>query len=302
MMRVAVLAVPVAVAGLTLLLAELPWFRRSSLTDRLRPYGPAGRSGAHRAGPLSVQSFRDVIGPLVAGFGDRLRTTLGVHDSLAVTLERLHSPVDTTVFRLRQATWAAASLGAAVLLVLAATPPAAIGTLFVLGAPLLAFLAVEQRLERAALQRRTRVVDELPIVLEQLAMLLAAGYSLGSALGRLARRGDGAVAEDLSRVTNRVRQGLSEAEALREWAAISDLDEIRRLVDILVLDRHGADLGAMVSQEARAARRDAHRRLLETIERRAQLVWIPVTIATLVPGVLFMAIPFIEAMRNFAAL
>ena len=36
--------------------------------------------------------------------------------------------------------------------------------------------------------------------------------------------------------------------------------------------------------------------------RRAQLVWIPVTIATLVPGVLFMAIPFIAAMRNFAAL
>ena len=58
----------------------------------------------------------------------------------------------------------------------------------------------------------------------------------------------------------------------------------------------------MVSQEARAARREAHRRLLETIERRAQLVWIPVTIATLVPGVLFMAIPFIAAMRNFAAL
>ena len=49
-------------------------------------------------------------------------------------------------------------------------------------------------------------------------------------------------------------------------------------------------------------RQQSHRRTLETIERRAQLVWIPVTIATLVPGVLFMAIPFIEAMRNFAAL
>jgi hypothetical protein len=30
-------------------------------------------------------------------------------------------------------------------------------------------------------------------------------------------------------------------------------------------------------------------------------VWVPVTVAALVPGVLFMAIPFIEALRLFSA-
>jgi hypothetical protein len=29
-------------------------------------------------------------------------------------------------------------------------------------------------------------------------------------------------------------------------------------------------------------------------------VWIPVTVATLLPGVLFMAVPFIEALKVFS--
>jgi len=52
--------------------------------------------------------------------------------------------------------------------------------------------------------------------------------------------------------------------------------------------------------EARAIRRDVHRELIETIERRSQQVWIPVTVATLLPGVILMAIPFVEALRAFS--
>lgn len=65
------------------------------------------------------------------------------------------------------------------------------------------------------------------------------------------------------------------------------------------MNREAADLGRLVSDEARAIRRDVHRELLEAIERRSQQVWIPVTVATLVPGVLFLAVPFLEALRLF---
>jgi hypothetical protein len=34
------------------------------------------------------------------------------------------------------------------------------------------------------------------------------------------------------------------------------------------------------------------------IERRSQLVWIPVTVATLVPGLIFLAVPFMSAMAQ----
>lgn len=302
MSRLGVIAALCLWVGTTLLFAELRWFRRVGTAARLRPYVIARQRRSERAGALSVQSFREVMGPLVSAVSDRAVAALGVNEALAVTLQRLHAPVDTTAFRLRQAAWCAAAFALAALAVLALAPPPLVGVLFVAGAPLLGFLLVEQQLATASARRQRQLFEELPVSLEQLGMLLGAGYSLGSALNRLAQRGHGVIAQDLQRVANRVRQGLSEDEALREWAAVADVAEVSRLVNVLALNRHGADLGRLVAEEARHTRREAHRRTIEVIERRAQLVWVPVTVATLLPGVLFMAIPFIEAMRNFAAL
>ena len=41
--------------------------------------------------------------------------------------------------------------------------------------------------------------------------------------------------------------------------------------------------------------------IVETMERRSQSVWVPVTIATLVPGVILLAIPFGQALRLFTS-
>ena len=131
-------------------------------------------------------------------------------------------------------------------------------------------------------------------------MLLGAGYSLGSALSRLAERGTGPCGRDLVRVTGRIRQGLTEVEALREWATLADVEALRRLVSVLSLNRQAGDLGRLIGDEARSIRRDVHRELVETIERRGQQVWIPVTVAALVPGVIFLAVPFVEALRLFS--
>jgi Flp pilus assembly protein TadB len=168
------------------------------------------------------------------------------------------------------------------------------------GAPLLAFLFVEQQISSASAARQRRLFLELPVLAEQLAMLLSAGYSLGSALHRLSTRGSGVAAEDLRRVVVRIRHGLSEIEALREWAAVARVPALDRLVPVLALNREASDLGRLLSDEARAIRRDVQRELVETMERRSQTVWIPVTVATLVPGVIFLAIPFIEALRLFS--
>jgi Flp pilus assembly protein TadB len=169
-----------------------------------------------------------------------------------------------------------------------------------LGAPVLAFLVVEQRLATASKRWQRRLFLELPVVSEQLAMLLSAGFSLGSALNRLATRGRGACAQDLQRVTGRIRQGLSDTQALREWAAVARLPALDRLVPVLALNREASDLGRLISEEARAIRRDVQRGLVETMDRRDQQVWVPVTVATLVPGVIFLSIPFIEALRLFS--
>jgi hypothetical protein len=75
---------------------------------------------------------------------------------------------------------------------------------------------------------------------------------------------------------------------------------VDRLIPVLALNREASDLGRLLSEEARGIRRDVQRELVELVERRGQQVWIPVTVATLVPGVIFLAVPFITALRLFA--
>jgi tight adherence protein C len=304
MSRLALVAGVVAWAGTTLLLGQLRWFRRHPLADRLRPYAPGAEARAGRAPDRTrgiVADLVEVLGPVARDLGGRLARVFGVSEDLPTRLRRVHADTDPTSFRLRQLGWVVVCAALALVVTPAVRPPAALAVLIIVGAPLLAFLLVEHQLARRSSAWQRRLFLELPVVSEQLGMLLSAGYSLGSALSRLAARGDGAVSQDLRVVVGRLRQGLDEDTALREWAAIARLPAVDRLVAVLALNREAADLGRLISEEARALRADVHRQLMETIERRSQQVWIPVTVATLVPGVIFLAVPFTEAMQLFTA-
>lgn len=287
--------------GMTLLLSQVRWFARASLTERLRPYAVGGAPLGRRAGVLSVESFRDAIGPLSRAIGERAARLAGVSEELEVRLARVHSPLDVTAFRVRQVGWSVAGLGAASLLAIGLRLPPVIAFAFLVGGPIVAFLVQEQRLAAESQRWQRRIFLELPVVAEQLSLLLSAGWSLSAALNRLASRSHGATGQDLERVCWRIRQGLSETDALREWARLAAVPALDRLVPILALNRDTSDLGRLVGDEARAVRRDVHRELIEAAERRNQQVWIPVTVAALVPGALFLAVPFVEALSAFGA-
>jgi hypothetical protein len=302
MPRVLAASAIVLVVGTTLVLSELRWFSRQPLVDRLRPYGPgSGHQASSGGGLLSVASFREVVGPLARHVGERVASLVGVSEDLSIRLARIHAPMDATSFRIRQMGWTAAGFGTGSLVVAATQPPLAISLLLVVGAPALAFLTVEQQLATQSDRWKRRIFLELPVISEQLGMLLGAGYSLGGALNRLSSRGSGVCARDLAGVCGRIRQGLSDVDALREWATLADVDALSRLVSVLSLNREAGDLGRLVADEARSIRREVQRELIEQIERRAQQVWIPVTVATLVPGALLLAVPFLEALRLFSS-
>jgi tight adherence protein C len=287
--------------GATLLLSEWHRLARPSLAERLRPYSPGGSSPSNRvgAGILSLESFREMVAPLAQSLGDRCAGLFGIRESLEVRLHRVHAPYGPATFRTRQLGWSGAALAVA-LVVSALGSPVAADALALLGLPLLAFLVVEHRLSRLSAAWQATLTRELPVVSEQLAMLLNAGYSLGAAINRLAARGQGCSALDLARVANRVRQGVDEAQALREWAETARVGSLDRLVSVLALNSEASDLGRLVSAEARQARHDVQRMLTELIERRSQQVWVPVAVATLVPGVILLAVPFLAALRLFS--
>ena len=286
--------------GAALVLSERRWFARRSLAARIQPYVPGGWRREGAAGVLSAASFREVVAPFATLVGEAVARVVGVHEPLATRLARVHRTDDPTSVRIRQLGIAAVALIGAGAVAAALAVPAAVATVLILAAPLLAFLVLEQQITERSSAWKRRLFLELPIVAEQLAMLLGAGYSLGGALDRVSRRGTGATAQDLARVGRRVRQGLSEAEALREWADLADVPAVHRLVSVLCLNRETGDLGRLIAEEARTVRKENQRQLVVQIERRAQQVWIPVTVATLVPGTLLLAVPFLQAVQLFA--
>lgn len=284
--------------GSVLLLSEFRWFRSRSLAARIAPYLPGGRS-RRQTELMSVESFGQLLSPLAEVAGGVFARLFGVSEELPRRLRRVHWDLDPAGFRLRQLGWATGSLAVVALFSITLSPPLPVVLILVIGAPLITFLLAEQQLAKASDRWKERTFRETPIVAEQLGMLLGSGYSLGAALARVAERGTGTIATDLTRVVARVRQGTSEVEALNEWAELVDVDAVRRLVAVLSLNREAGDLGGLVAAEARTSRADAHRSLLESIERKNQQVWIPVTVAALVPGVLLMGIPFFDALRSF---
>jgi Flp pilus assembly protein TadB len=289
-------------AGGTLVLGEVRRLDRVPLAVRVGRHVLGGAARTRSASPpdtWAAGALRDAILTWASSAGDRLSRAVGITEELSIRLERVHSPHRPAAFRTRQLGAALAAMAAGAAVAAATGPPAAITLLLLLGSPALAFLVLEQGTVQTSREWQRRLAAELPTITEQLGMLLGAGYSLGGAIDRLGRRGSGACATDLARVAARLRHGVGAEAALAEWAALARVDSLDRLVAVLALDREAADLGRLISEEARSMRRERHRELLEAIERRSQQVWIPVTVATLVPGVLFLAVPFVQAMRLF---
>lgn len=285
--------------GLTLVFSELRWFSRRALSERLAPYVPGGMGQRPRTGLLSVESFREAVGPLARSLGSASSRLFGVSEDLDRRLRRVHADLEVTEFRVRQIGWSLAGLGVGAMLTVVTGPNVAVALLFTLGGMLLAFLLLEQQVTAASDRWKRSLHLELPVVAEQIGMLLGAGYSLVGAIDRVARRGKGAAARDLQVVLGRIRQGVAEEQALREWAELAGVDSVERFVAVLALNRQASDLGRLIAGEARVIRRDVHRELIETMERRGQQVWIPVTVATLLPGVVFIGIPFTAALADF---
>lgn len=285
-----------ATMGLALLLDTQAWVRRRSLGARLRGHRPTlTRPSTRRAGGTGVG---DLMRAPAEKAVEALGRAVGITEPLQARLRRAGSSWTPAEFRLRQLRQVVTAAAGGAVLAAALRNHPTVATVALLGAPLLAALAAEQRLAALAAVRRHRIRLELPVVAEQLALLIGAGRSLPAALRRVAERGRGEIASDLAGVVRRVRHGLDEVDALKEWASATSVEGVDRLVAVLALHREATDLGALIAQEARSARLDAHRELIESIERRAQLVWVPVTVATLVPGLLFLAVPFVAALSG----
>ncbi len=310
----AVMSVAVAVllggtlgVGLWSLLAAIPRWGAEPLVRRVAPYvrdvsDPQGTSlpSVAPADPAAfiLRGLRRIWGGLVGA----VSRVWGVSDALTGRLGRAGWQLTAAQYRERQlgAALGAALVGAVCVVVarVAGNSSPAVMILPVLAA-MAGALTVELMLSRAVTRRRARIDDELPTVLEFLALCLSAGESLLDAIRRTANVGVGDLSSEMRGVVLAVGTGSPLAEALTTFSSRVDVPGVRRAVDHLVaaLER-GAPLAAVLKDQAADARDDHKRALLEKAGQNEVLMLVPLVFLILPLSVVIAVFPGIALLGN----
>ena len=286
--------------GACLVLARAPRIGAPSLSRRIAPY---------------VRDVVDPRGVVVDGGGlpawdagtigrrlaDALGRVVGSSEAIERRLRQAGWRVDVTTFRARQLGGALAGFAAggvfAVALVLLGRGGAASLLLPVVGGAI-AYLACDVWLSRAASARLSRISEELPTVLEFLALCLSAGEGMLDSLRRVSSVGAGELTAEIRTAVVEVGTGSSLADSLAAMAHRLELPALTRSVDQIVaaIDR-GAPLADVLHAQASDAREDAKRALIESAGRKEIAMLVPLVFMILPLSVLFAVFPGILMLR-----
>lgn len=293
----------IAGLGVVLVVSAVTMARRPDLGVRVLPYvrdlpTVGDRVPAVRpAGP-----FRAVFGPVLVAAATAVERVLGGTASVRRRLERAALPIGVHDFRVEQVLWGLTGL------VLAAVPavlfsvasPGRSLPLAVLCATAFAsgVLLRDNRLSAQATARERRILEELPTVVELLALAVAAGEGPVNALDRVSTRCRGAMADELRGVLADVRTGTPLSQSLDALAARTGLPAVARFAEaVAVAVDRGTPLAAVLHAQAADAREAGRRALLETGARREVLMMVPVVFLILPVTVLFAFWPGLVGLR-----
>lgn len=287
-------------AGVLLAAQRLPRWAAPSLAQRIAPYvrdiaDPAGLTPLRAAPRLSglPRGGRSAL--------DRLASLWGGNDALAQRLRQAGLRHDVVAFRATQLGWGVAGLAIGGVLAVAVSLAGRSGLVAVLLPPILAAAAIvayEQRLSIIARRRVARIEEELPTVLEFLALCLSAGEGLRDALRRIGDIGTGVLTGELRGAVLASGTGSSLSEALLSVAKTADVPALSRAVEHLVaaMDR-GAPLAHVLQEQAGDAREDAKRALIEAAGRKEIFMLLPLVFLILPLSVLFAVFPGIVMLK-----
>lgn len=284
--------------GICLLISLAPRVSAPSLSRRITPYirdviDPLGLGPP----PSPVPTLREALRRIPSRAG----RAFGGADALGRRLERAGWAVDAATFRSRQLLWGLGGLTAGGLAVLIITmagtfTPAAVVVPAVTAA--MAVVVYDARLGRAATARVRRIEEELPTVLDFLALCLAAGEGILDSLRRVGEIGSGELTIEMRRAVLAVGTGEQLSSALTGLGRRADVPALSRALDQVVaaLER-GAPLAHVLEAQASDAREDAKRVLIEQAGRKEILMLIPLVFLILPLSVLFAVFPGVFMLR-----
>jgi tight adherence protein C len=285
--------------GVCLLMSLAPRWGAPSLARRIAPYirdvtDPRG---------LDVSAPGGIGSPFAwPAFAQRgLARLAGGDAALDRRLHRAAWTIDAARFRGRQLAWAIAGLalggGLVVALVLLGRGSPVLGLLPPVAA-IGSALACDASLTRAARARAARIEEELPTVLEFLALCLSAGEGILDSLRRVSEVGAGELTNELRGVVVAVGTGSPLSESRTRLAAGLEIPALTRAIDQLVAAiERGAPLAHVLQAQALDAREDAKRALIERAGRKEIYMLFPLVFLILPLSVLFAVFPGIFMLR-----
>ncbi|MEU1970220.1 type II secretion system F family protein [Microbacterium sp. NPDC019599] len=285
--------------GVCLLLSRAPRWGAPTLSRRLAPYlrDITDPRGVTTGSALQVSDPRT----LWRAATERAGRAMGGSLSVERRLRQAGRDGDAASFRARQLGWAVAGvLAGALATVVLVLVGRASGALVLLPplAGLGAALGYDMLLTRAAAARIARIEEELPTVLEFLALCLSAGEGMLDSLRRVSDVGAGELKAEMRTVVLAVGTGSSLPESLARLSSRLDVPALSRAIDQLVaaIDR-GAPLSHVLHAQALDAREDAKRRLIERAGRKEIYMLVPLVFLILPLSVLFAVFPGIFMLR-----
>ncbi|TAN20543.1 MAG: hypothetical protein EPN30_10060 [Actinomycetota bacterium] len=152
---------------------------------------------------------------------------------------------------------------------------------------------VDQRRKR----RSEELASSLVALLEQIYLKVINGSSVHSSLTSIEGIGN----RDIASLQGLVKSGLDLESAAAYWIEEFDAPAKRQLADLLLARTTTSETLTLMAGLVQQLRSEQNFSLIATIEKRNQLVWIPVTIAVLVPGMIFIAIPLEATLRSLVS-
>ena len=142
------------------------------------------------------------------------------------------------------------------------------------------FVAPDADLDQRLAKQRTRVVMELPVLLDMLTIAVSAGLALEQALGLVARQSQGVVAQGLQQAVREMALGQrSVIEALEGMAERNAVPELTSLVGQLrAAHEQGIPLVQTLSAQAEALREQKRLRIVEEGGKASVRMILPVAL------------------------
>ncbi len=141
--------------------------------------------------------------------------------------------------------------------------------LFVVLLAFIGFYAVDAVLERKARERQQAIQNALPDTIDLLTISVEAGLSLDAALAQVTEHVEGPLSEEIGRMLQEMRLGVSRVDSLRHLADRTDVDELRSFVVAMI---QADTFGVSVSNILRAQSREQRTKRRQRAEEKAMRV------------------------------